>query len=96
VKKADTNVSLFHEPSLRSIELWTTGPRQAALERSLLILHACVAAHTYGEPGHNDRIIRHYDLGISPRVKDTRSGRSTSRVDRVFKGHLDSLLLAAE
>ena len=95
MEKADMSVSLFHEASLRSIEIWTSGPRPQALERSLLILHTCLAGSISAEQSHTGQVIRHYDLGISPRVKDTRSGRTTTRVDRVFKGHLDALLLAA-
>jgi hypothetical protein len=90
--KADLAVSLFHEPTLRSLELWTSGPREQALERSLMLLHTQVAALRADEC-RGTRIIRHYDLGIAPRVKDTRSGRTTNRVDKVFKGYLDVLLV---
>ncbi len=95
VDKADLKVTLFHETSLRSLELWTAGPRESALERCLALFHAQVAAPA---SGGTDRgaIVRHYDLGIAARVKDTRTGRTTHRVDRVFKGHLDTLLLPRE
>ncbi|HWQ91139.1 MAG TPA: AAA family ATPase, partial [Clostridia bacterium] len=87
--KADLKVTVFHEASLRSIELWTRGPREQALDRLLLLLHVQIAAGTTpARPG----IVRHYDLGISPRVKDARTGRSTHRIDRVLKGYLDTLL----
>jgi ATP-dependent Clp protease ATP-binding subunit ClpC len=93
LEKADLRVSLFHEPSLRSLELWSTSPRHTALDHSLLILHTLLNAGSDTTPSRAGLIIRHYDLGISPRIKDTRSGRSTSRIDRVFKGHLDALLV---
>jgi protein subunit release factor A len=91
VKKADLQVSLFHEPSLRSIEIWTTGPRAQALERALLLLEAEMGGRTDESRANATAIIRHYDLGISPRVKDVRSGKATTRLDRVFKGHLEVL-----
>lgn len=90
IEKADLRVSLFHEPTLRSLELWTVGPRNAALHRSLLILQTLLRPD--GSVPEADAVVRHYEIGIAPRIKDTRSGRSTTRIDRVFKGHLDALL----
>jgi ATP-dependent Clp protease ATP-binding subunit ClpC len=89
--KANLNVSLFHEPSLRSLEIWMIGPKETALERALPILHAQVGSGTAGEQTPISAVIRHYDLGLAPRVKDVRSGRSTTRVDRVLKGQLEIL-----
>lgn len=91
IEKADLRVALFHEPTLRSLELWTIGPRNAALHRSLLILQTLLQPEGSG-PSLADAVVRHYEIGISPRIKDTRSGRFTTRVDRVFKGHMDALL----
>jgi ATP-dependent Clp protease ATP-binding subunit ClpA len=93
LEKAELRLSLFHEPSLRSLELWAPGPKAQALENALLILHTLLREASAGEPAPGALVVRHYDLGISPRVKDTRSGRTTTRVDRVFKGYLDALLL---
>jgi protein subunit release factor A len=92
LEKADLKVSLFHEASLRSLEVWTCGPRAPALERTLALLQAQIAAAAAGHSAQT-MIVRHYDLGISARVKDVRTGRTTHRVDRVFKGDLDALLL---
>ena len=92
VQKADLAVSLFHETSLRSLELWTTGPREQAVERALLVLRSQVEFAATQPGDRRSDIIRHYDLGISSRVKDVRSGKSTTRVDRVLKGHLEALL----
>jgi hypothetical protein len=91
--KADTLVSLFHEPRLRSLNLWTSGPRPEALERALLILHGQLAVETKAAGVRPDAIIRHYELGLSPRIKDARTGRSTTHVERVLKGHLEALLV---
>lgn len=89
---ADTLVSLFHEPKLRSLNLWTSGPRAAALERALLILHGQLSVEATPAEARADAIIRHYELGLAPRIKDARTGRSTTNVERVLKGHLDALL----
>jgi ATP-dependent Clp protease ATP-binding subunit ClpC len=95
ITKANFAVSAFHEPSLRSIELWTTGPKETALQRAASILSAQVEAPPAAAT-NSERIIRHYDLGLSARIKDSRSGRSTTRIDRVLKGHLESILPAQE
>jgi protein subunit release factor A len=92
LEKADLKVSLFHEASLRSLELWTSGPREPGLERIMVLFHAQISAPAAGE-NVRTLVVRHYDLGISARVKDLRTGRTTHRVDRVLKGHLDALLL---
>ena len=91
--KADLLVSLFHEAKLRSLTFWTSGPRSEALERGLLILHSQLSGEAARPETRSDAIIRHYELGLSARIKDARSGRSTTSVERVLKGHLDSLLL---
>jgi len=91
--KPELSLSLFHEPSLRSLQLWAAGPKSQALENALLILHTLITGTAVSDTAANALVVRHYDLGISPRVKDTRSGRSTTRVDRVFKGYLDALLV---
>jgi len=87
--KAEWMVSLFHEPTLRSLEVWMAGPREQAQDRAILILHTQITAG--GSADRVNLIIRHYDLGLAARVKDARSGRSTTRVDKVFKGHLEVL-----
>jgi len=86
---AEWIVSLFHEPTLRSLEVWMAGPREQAEQRAALILHTQITAGDSGD--RLNTIIRHYDLGLASRVKDARSGRSTTRVDKVLKGHLEVL-----
>lgn len=96
VEKATLAVSLFHEPSLRSLDLWAAGPKADAVTRGLWVLQAQVARGGAAEsaPGA-EAIVRRYDLGTAARVKDLRTGRTTSRVDRVFKGELDGLCASA-
>jgi hypothetical protein len=87
---ADLSVSLFHEPTVRSMEFWTRGPREEALERGLAVLHA--VAVDQSRELESVGIIRQYDVGMAPKVKDMRTGRTTTRVNRVFKGDLDIVL----
>ncbi|HEX4999071.1 MAG TPA: AAA family ATPase [Terriglobia bacterium] len=89
--KSDYSVKLFHQPSLRSIELWTTGPREAALSRGLSIL-AVVLADDHDSGTNRDGIVREYDVGIGSRVKDLRSGIVTTRINNVLKGELEAML----
>jgi ATP-dependent Clp protease ATP-binding subunit ClpC len=88
--KADLVVSAFDQESVRSVEFWTCGPRDEALERALLVLHTQANPDT--RAAAQDTIIRHYDVGLAPKIKDARTGRSTTRVDQVFKGELGALL----
>jgi protein subunit release factor A len=89
--KLETAVSLFHEPTLRSLSLWTSGTRESALEKALIVLQVQISSDGLPDATRSDAMIRHYELGLSPRIKDARSGRSTSNIDRVFDGHLESL-----
>jgi hypothetical protein len=88
--KADLALTLFHEASVRSLEFWTKGPKAEALDRGRLILHSQITAGP-PPPGH-DTIIRQYEVGISPKVKDVRTGRTTTRIGQVFKGEFGPLL----
>jgi hypothetical protein len=85
--KAELAVKVFHETSLRSIEVWAARPRDVAVARALSVLSACVAG---SESSENDGMVREYDLGIGPRVKDIRTGRVTTRVNDVLKGNVDT------
>ena len=90
IEKAELVISVFHEASLRSLELWTAGPREQAIERATLVLYSQVNADAQSSRRPAE-IVRQYDLGISSRVKDLRSGKSTTRVDRILKGYLETL-----
>jgi hypothetical protein len=87
---AEFALSVFHEPTLRSADLWTQGPKEAAIARALLILSACVESN--GDAAGGDGVIRQYDLGLAAKIKDTRTGRTTTRVDQVLKGDLETVL----
>lgn len=87
--KADLAVNLFDESILRSVEFWITDPKDSAVARGLLILSA-YSATGFESHGING-VIRQYDVGLAPRVKDTRTGRMTTRVHQVLKGDLDML-----
>ena len=96
--KADLALKLFHASSLRSVEFWTSGPRAAALQRGQAILHALVSGHEANDTDSADlrgSIVRRYISGIGPMVKDLRSGRSTSLIERVFRGEIDFLTIEA-
>jgi ATP-dependent Clp protease ATP-binding subunit ClpC len=87
---ADFVVNLLHEPSLCALEFWTHGPKEAAVERGLMILAASVESN--GQPIGSPGIIRQYDLGLAAKIKDNRSGRETTRVEQVLKGDLKTLM----
>ena len=88
VENAAWHVRLFHPPSVRSLETCTGGHRAEALARALQILHAQVSAV---HAGPVTEIIRNYALGIGSRIRDNRTGRTTSRLTQFFKGHLELL-----
>jgi len=87
---AEFVLNLLHEPTLCAVDLWTQGPKNAAVERGLMILAA--SAELNSEPAGSDGIVRQYDLGLAAKIKDTRSGRVTTRVEQVFKGDLNTLM----
>jgi ATP-dependent Clp protease ATP-binding subunit ClpC len=91
--KPEWSVSLFHEPLLRSLEIRLSGSRSQALEKSVQVFHTLVQGENTGGTTRKDQVVRQYDLGISPRVKDARTGRTTTRVERVLKGYLDVFLI---
>jgi hypothetical protein len=95
LNKANLDISIFHEPSLRSLELWMAGSKEPAMERAIAILHAQISSPNPDEQ-NAIKIVRHYDLGLSPRIKDLRSGKTTTQVERVLKGRLEALRTAAE
>jgi protein subunit release factor B len=87
---AEFSVSLLHEQSLRSLELWAAGPKETAITRALTIL----AAQLQGSHVSIDTtgVIREYHLGIGAKVIDNRTGRETTRVKQVLKGEVESSL----
>jgi ATP-dependent Clp protease ATP-binding subunit ClpC len=89
LEKADVGISLFHEPSLRSLELYAKGPRSDALEKAYRILFSQVTVEGALQEPARAAVIRCYDLGIGSRIRDLRSGRTTTRLAQVFKGQLE-------
>ena len=90
--KAEFSVNLFHEATLRSLEIWTAGPRESAVARAFFILSAYAETPEPAVESSSNGIIREYDLGLAPRIRDTRTGRETTRVNQVLKGELETLL----
>jgi hypothetical protein len=89
--RAELLVTSFDEPSLRSVEFWTFGPKADALARGSLVHKALLDG---GQVSPEDpQIIRQYDLGLNPRVKDMRTSRTTSRVSQVLKGDVETLMM---
>ena len=87
-------IHLSHGPSLTTLRAWTDRPKAEAVERLRPLLRARVAAADQETTG--GRVVRRYTLGPSPLVRDTRSGKSTGRLDQVLDGHLDAFLTPAE
>lgn len=91
IEHPELKLTLFHEASLRSLELVVNGPKSKAQDNALLLLYTLVSG-TPADTAARDSIVRYYELGIARRVKDTRSGRTTTAIERVFKGQLDTLV----
>ena len=89
VEKAVWQVTAFHEPSVRSLELWCAGEKTAALDTTLRLLQA--QSTESKERTVAAQLIRRYDLGIGSRIKDLRTGRSTTRLTQFFRGQLEML-----
>lgn len=96
LERADLEIALFHKPTFTSVRAWTRGPHPEAIGRMELVLQARVQANEARSPDGEAPLVRRYHVGATPRVKDYRSGKTTSRIDRVLDGHLDSFLLLGE
>ena len=90
LKKPDREITLLHRPSMHAVRAWGRGRRDELVESLLPLLAARVVA---GEGGTAvDGVIRRYEFGASPLVRDRRSGRQTGNLERVFEGELDLVL----
>ncbi len=90
LKGACFDVSLFHEPSLRSFQGRLSGPKDVALEKSMSVLFTMIKQlETSIDENDGEELVRHYELGSDAKVKDKRSGKATTRVDQVLKGDLE-------
>jgi ATP-dependent Clp protease ATP-binding subunit ClpC len=88
-------VRAFHAPSVRSLDAWFAGTRKAALALASGILHAQVQFPSR-QAGATGTVIRRYELGVGSRIKDLRTGRTTSRLAQFFRGHFESLRPGSE
>ncbi len=91
IEKADLEISLFHQKSMRSVQLWMHGQRAEAVARLQHLLFSQVEFSKENTGEVVSGILRDYQLGSGPKVKDHRSGRSTTRLDWVLEGQIELL-----
>jgi len=87
IESAPWRVVAFHEPSVTSLDLWLAGTRAEALAMAARFLHARVT-RTAGR-SETAGAVRRYELGIGSRIKDLRSGRTTTRLAQFFRGQIE-------
>jgi ATP-dependent Clp protease ATP-binding subunit ClpC len=95
LKKPRFEISLLHVPSLTAVRAWTDGTKAQAIERLRPLLAARVEAGRSANKDPAPSFVRRYILGPSPLVRDLRLHRSTGRLDRVLRGHIDPFLVPA-
>lgn len=88
LERARWSVSLFHAPSLQSTEIWLAGKREEAETEALRFFEAYIRSVPQLAEG-SSQLARHYWLGIGSKIRDLRSGRTTTNLAQVFKGHLE-------
>jgi ATP-dependent Clp protease ATP-binding subunit ClpC len=93
--KPSFEISLFHQPSLRSMQGIFTGDKEKAIAQAQTILYNSIKEGPGEMPDNGEQLVRHYDLGAGAKIKDSRSGKMTSRIDQVLKGQLDLFLLSS-
>jgi ATP-dependent Clp protease ATP-binding subunit ClpC len=92
--KPKLEITLLHVPSMTSVHAWTDGGADDARRRLEPLLRARIdAARTPVAEASRPQLVRRYVLGPSPVVRDSRTGRSTGRLDRVLAGDLDLFVL---
>ena len=79
-------VSGFHAPSIRSLTLDFAGSRGTAADRATRFFHGLVQS---ASDRASETVVRRYDIGIGSRIKDLRSGRTTTRLAQFFRGRVD-------
>lgn len=89
VEDAAWQVMAFHEPSVRSLDLWFGGDKTAAVASAARLLYAQTQSGV--ESAAAASVVRRYDLGIGSRIKDLRTGRSTTRLAQFFRGQVEML-----
>jgi ATP-dependent Clp protease ATP-binding subunit ClpC len=93
IKKPRFEVSLLHVASLTAVRAWTDGTKAQAVERLRPLLAARVEAARSTNKNPAPSFVRRYILGPAPLVRDLRLHRSTGRLDRVLRGHIDPFLV---
>ena len=95
--KPKFEITLLHVPSMTAVHAWTDGTRNEAMRRLEGLLRARIdAPKSQAVDASSSQLVRRYVLGPSPLVRDTRTGRSTGRLDRVLAGDLDLFVLPTE
>ncbi len=79
---------LFHRPTKIALRAACDGSREWALERILPLFFASIRQATTPPPVE-ERLVRRYQLGPSPRVRDLRTGYATGRLERVLRGDIE-------
>jgi ATP-dependent Clp protease ATP-binding subunit ClpC len=75
-------------------EAWYPGPAEEAGE-ALLPLFQARLARWASRRGEAHQVVRRYDLGAQPRVRDVHTGLVLPEVGQVFEGHIDRFLRLA-
>ncbi len=88
LKKPLVQVRLFHEASLNSIEAVFSGSKDDAIRCAQTILWSSANSPLEVGSDNAEEAIRHYELGADSRVRDARSGQTTTKVDQILKGNL--------
>jgi len=86
LKKPTYEISLFHEPSIRSLRGLFVGDKTEAVGCAEMVIFAMVNNQ---DESALDYIVRYYDFGTGAKIKDARSGKVTGRIDQILKGNLD-------
>jgi ATP-dependent Clp protease ATP-binding subunit ClpC len=82
---------LVHRPSMRSELAWAPCSEDACREALSALLVARLEASDEGTEAP-DQIVRNYDLGPSPLVRDRATGRKSGQLERLLEGHLEPYL----
>ena len=87
LERVSWQVTAFNEPSIRSIDLRFPGEKNEALANAARFFHAQVSRPA--ATPNADTLIRRYDIGIGSRIKDLRTGRTTTRLAQFFRGQVE-------
>jgi protein subunit release factor B len=94
IERPRFEVHLSHQASMTTLRAWSDLSRAEAVEHLRPLLQARIAAGR--QDSTSGRVIRRYTLSPAPLVRDTRSGKTTGRLDDVLDGHLDQFFTVEE